>query len=311
MLLMIRINLIGTSKGRKRRAGMPDIPNVGALLFVLLLVVEGAVLYSWHAGAEEKSRNVSQKLSRYKHELDSLKKTSEQLDAVRKEIKELKKNTWLFDELTADKVGPVNALTYLSWILQERDEATHPTEELKQMEAAGWSVGWRANRAWFTSIRENKGEVTISGHAIDHSDVAEVLRRLESSAHFREVRLMFQEVQTVEMVDKKYVEFTIKASLIFLVQEVKSAAVLAAEKAAAAAEAAKPGRAVAAPSASAPPVDRPAVAEAGLAEPGAEGAPADASLLPEAATAETPATTHKPGSLPIGRPSLDDLQEAR
>ncbi len=306
MLLMIRINLIGTSKGRKRRAGMPDIPNVGVLLFVLLLVIEGAVLYSWHAGAEEKSRNVVQKLSRYKHELATLQKTNEAIGALRKEIKELKKNTWLFDELSADKVGPVDALTYLSWILQERDEATHPTEELKQMEAAGWRVGWKANRAWFTTIRENRGEVTINGRAIDHSDVAEVLRRLESSAHFRQVRLMFQEVKTLELVDARYVAFTIKASLIFLVEDVMAKKTKAAKP-----EAATPPAGMPAPSAMAPPVDRPLNAEAdipGAATPGAEAA---ASMLPEAATADAPASGRPSGGLAIGRPSLDDIQEAR
>ena len=153
MLLMIRINLIGTSKGRRKRTGMPDIPNVGVLLFILLLVVEGAVLYSWHAGAEEQSRNVQQKLVRYRHELETLRKTNEHIGALRKEITSLQKNTWLFDELTAEKIGPVNALSYLSWILLDRDEATHPTEELKQMEAAGWQVSWKANRAWLTSVR--------------------------------------------------------------------------------------------------------------------------------------------------------------
>ncbi len=305
MLLMIRINLIGISKGRKRRVGMPDIPNVGVLLFVLLLAVEGAVLYSWQANAEEKARNVSQKLNRYKHELESLKKTNEQIGKLRKEVKELKKNTWLFDELTADKIGPVNALSYLSWILQERDEATHPTEELKQMEAAGWQVGWDANRAWFTSIREAKGEVTISGNAIDHSDVAEVLRRLESSAHFREVRLMFQEVKSIETVAKKYVDFTLKATLIYLIEPVG-----AAKKALERVEA-ESGQAISAPSARAPPVDRPVAQESELPRPATEGDAQDASLLPGASTGAAPGFANSPGSLAIGRPSLDDLQEAR
>ncbi len=45
MLAMIRINLAGSAKGKRRRGrGVPDIPNVGVLLFVLLLVIEGAVL---------------------------------------------------------------------------------------------------------------------------------------------------------------------------------------------------------------------------------------------------------------------------
>ena len=301
MLLMIRINLIGTSKGRRKRSGMPDIPNVGVLLFILLLVVEGAVLYSWHAGAEENSRNVQQKLSRYRHELETLRKTNEHIGALRKEITGLQKNTWLFDELTAEKVGPVNALSYLSWILLDRDEATHPTEELKQMEAAGWQVGWKANRAWLTSVREAKGEVTIVGQAIDHSDVAEVQRRLESAAHFREVQLMYQEVKVLELVNARYVQFSIKATLVYLIDPVEKEQDPAAEAAAAP---------IRAPSASAPPVDRPVVAESALPAAATAGA-AEASALPTTATGDGAGAAAAPVEGAIGRPSMADMLEAK
>ena len=300
MLLMIRINLIGTAKGRRKRSGMPDIPNVGVLLFILLLVVEGAVLYSWHAGAEENSRNVAQKLVRYRHELETLRKTNEHIGALRKEITELQKNTWLFDELTAEKIGPVNALSYLSWILLDRDEATHPTEELKQMEAAGWQVGWKANRAWLTSVREDKGEVTIVGEAIDHSDVAEVQRRLESAAHFRDVRLMYQEVKVLEMVNARYVEFSIKASLVYLIEPVDTGEAKPTEAAA---------TPIVAPSSNAPPVDRVVVAESPLPVAATAGS-VEADSLPGAGTSAGAAAPTAPAEGAIGKPSMADMLEA-
>ena len=301
MLLMIRINLIGTTKGRRRRTGMPDIPNVGVLLFVLLLVIEGAILYSWHAGAQEQSRNVEQKLSRYRHELEVLRKTNEHIEALRKEITEVKKNTWAFNELTAEKVGPVDALSFLSWIFLDRDEATHPTEELKQMEAAGWRVGWEAKRAWLTSVREAKGEVTIVGQAMGHSDVAEVLRRLESSAHFREVRLMFQEVKTMALVNARYVEFTIKASLVYLIEPIEKPETEVQAKP-------EPAAPLRPPSAAAPPRDLSLDAESPLPVAATTSA-ADASLLPEAVTSGAGAAS--PGEAAIGTPSMADLMEAK
>lgn len=316
MIAMIRINLIGTSKGRKRRKGMPDIPNVGVLLFVLLLVIEGAVLYSWHAGAVEQATNVRQKLNRFNHELETLTAVQTQMTGLKNEITALEKNTWLFDELTAEKIGPVDALTFLSFILHDRDEATHPTEELKQMEAAGWRVGWKANRAWFTTVRENRGEVTLTGEAIDHEDVAEVQRRLESSAHFREVQLVFQEVKTRESVGTNYVEFTLKASLIYLVDPVdKPVAAEAADAEAPVrekpADSASPDLQL--PSAASVPRDRPAVEEPVLpvavtagasADPGADGGPPAGA---PAAGAEQPDEKVEK----VGLPGLGDLLEAR
>ncbi len=215
---MIRINLIATSKGKRRvRPGMPDIPNVGLLLFVLLLVIESAVLYSMHAGASEQAERYSRKLTKVKRDLDGAKKTHAQLTAVRKEVGRLRTQALLFEELDAEKTGPVGALSFLSFILKPRDEASHSADELKQMEAAGWRVSWDANRAWFTFMSETLGVVTLRGAAIHHDDVAEVLRRLESSAHFRNVKLVWQERHRHLQLNRDYIVFTLKSDLIYLV----------------------------------------------------------------------------------------------
>ena len=215
---MIRINLIATAKGKRRaRPGMPDIPNVGLLLFVLLLVIESAVLYSMHASASEQAERYSRKLTKVKRDLGSAKKTHAELTAVRKEVGRLRTQALLFEELDAEKTGPVGALSFLSFILKPRDEASHSADELKQMEAAGWRVSWDANRAWFTFLSETLGVVTLRGAAIHHDDVAEVLRRLESSAHFRNVKLVWQERHHHLQLNRDYIVFTLKSDLIYLV----------------------------------------------------------------------------------------------
>jgi len=129
----------------------------------------------------------------------------------------------VFDELFADKVGPVNALTYLSFILQPRDEATTSADELKAMEAAGWRVAWNAQQAWFTSIHEDKGEITITGEALEHNDVAEVTRRLESSPYFRNMKLKTQERKRDDKLGRDYISFTIGGSLVYLIDPVQTA----------------------------------------------------------------------------------------
>ncbi len=218
MLFAIRINLVGTGKRRRRRAGMPDIPNIGVLLFVLVLVIEAAVLYSLHASASESANQVAQRLKKAKHDLELAKKVHGDIIKVKKELTTLETQTRLFDVLKAEKIGPVDALHYLSFILQPRDAAVWPREEQKLMEAAGWRVGWDARRAWFTAITQNRWKMKLQGQALAHEDVAEVQRRLESSPYFRNVKLVFQESKHDPELDDGFVDFTINAALVYLIK---------------------------------------------------------------------------------------------
>ncbi len=303
MLAMIRINLAGggPAKGGKRRskrASLPDIPNVGVLLFVLLLVIELAALYSWHAEASEKASSLGNRLRRARAELEEVKKLAAEITAVKTEIAELNKTAVIFDELDGEKRGPLGALSYLSFMLKQRDRATTPTDELKQLEAAGWRTEWDARRAWFTTVREADGEVTLQGEALDHEDVAEVLRRLESSAHFRDSQLVFDETRNDLQLDKTFVNFTIKATLIYIVEPYLTAEQRAAQAEAEAAaeaaqaEAAGPGAAVL-PSDRAPPSGLDANTAAAMAA-AATGADSDA---PTANAAETPTPTAEPAPI--------------
>ena len=216
---MIRINLLGRAKSRRRiGASLPDVPNVGILLFVLLMVIEAASLYTMHADASEQAEQLSRKVKRVKKQLGDTKIVQARLTAVRKELSVLKKQALVFEELQAEKRGPVGALSYLSFILKPRDEATDPAEALKQLEAAGWRVSWDSGRAWFTRFREERGTVTLKGEALSHDDVAEVLRRLESAAHYRNVKLAWQERRADSRLKKEFVTFSAKADLLYLVE---------------------------------------------------------------------------------------------
>jgi len=217
MLFAIRINLIGTGKRRRRRGKMPDIPNIGILLFVLVLVVEAAVLYSWHASAAEAATQVEHRLRKAKHDLEQAQKMQADLVKVQKELNTLSAQVRLFDVMKAEKSGPVDALTYLSFICSPRDPSTWPREQQKQMEAAGWRVSWNAQRAWFHSITQNKWTIKLKGTAMAHEDVAEVQRRLESSPYFRAVKLVYQETDAENDLKEETVQFTIKAALVYLV----------------------------------------------------------------------------------------------
>lgn len=225
MLAMIRINLLGNAKTDKKRGGLklPSIPNVGLLLALLVFVSEGAVAFKWHEAASIQADKAVQKLGIRKTELEALTRGKEEIIAMKAETDKLTLQKGVFDELFADKVGPVNALTYLSFILQPRDEATTSADDLKSMEAAGWRVAWNAQQAWFTSIHEDKGEITITGEALEHNDVAEVTRRLESSPYFRSMKLKTQERKRDEKLGRDYISFTIGGSLVYLIDPVQAA----------------------------------------------------------------------------------------
>jgi hypothetical protein len=117
-------------------------------------------------------------------------------------------------------------------MLQPRAEAETAADELKAMEAAGWRVAWDARKAWMTSFREANGEVTLTGEALGHEDVAEVQRRLESSPYFRTPKLVFQEKKRDDKLGVNFVEFSIRASMVYLIEPMRPAEPAAAEGAA-------------------------------------------------------------------------------
>lgn len=220
---MIRINLIGGGAGKKSRKGgaglrLPDIPNVGILLFVLFLVMELAVFYLWQNTASEEATRAKSQLERRKLELVKLEENKKAIAQATDEIKKLRSQKAVLDELFAEKDGPAGALQYLSFILQPRQQHETPTADLVAFEAAGWHVGWDARRAWITSYRETGGEVTIQGRALGHEDVAELQWRLESSPYFREPKLVYQEKKRDDQIGITFVEFSIRASLVYLIE---------------------------------------------------------------------------------------------
>lgn len=239
MLALIRINLIDRpggaakrGKGGKLALNLPDIPNVGILLFALLLVMEGAAFFLWQTSASDEATRATSRLALRKKEISELETTKQAIVATQAEVTKLESQKVVFDVLLAEKAGPVGALHYLSFMLQPRAEAETAAEELKAMEAAGWRVAWDARKAWITSFREANGEVTLTGEALGHEDVAEVQRRLESSPYFRMPKLVFQEKKRDDKLGVNFVEFSIRASLVYLTEPLRPPESPAAEEAA-------------------------------------------------------------------------------
>ncbi len=175
---MIRINLIGRRVRRKARA-----PKGQLFVFLAILVVELVFMFVWYQRAQgdldlatRRAREVHQKVVK----LDKLKK---QWDAWQKKKKGIKARMKVLERLRYIQTGPARMLRFFSYMLTKLPETPSNLEELKAQELAGWDTRWDPRRVWLTRLIDKKGNVTMEGMAIDHGDVAELYKRMESSAY--------------------------------------------------------------------------------------------------------------------------------
>jgi len=220
---MIRINLIATRGQKRKRPALQlqlGVPNMGMVLVALALLLEGGGLYLWYDSAFEEAEKASKIVKEKQRQIEELKKVKADIEAIKAETEKLDAQEAVFKSLRADREGPVNALVYLSYILADRDNAASVSpEESRALEQAGLRGPWKSNQAWFTSFKERDGEVVLTGEARDHDDVAEVQRRLEASAYYRNVRLNFQERKVNNDLGQfPFVAFQITAALVYDVE---------------------------------------------------------------------------------------------
>ena len=186
--------------------------------------------------------------------------------------------------LQADQIGPAMALQYLSYALTRIDDDPVHQEEARAQELAGWNPKWDTRRVWLKSIdiknaTDGKGSrVEIKGEALDHQDVAEFYRRLESSDIFIGLNSPSQRRKVHEELNIKYIDFSVTATLSFVpTANAWKQAEADAVKAAAAPQP-EAGADGAAPSPARP------AASAGV--PGSDSAPAAAAAVPPAGAEE-------------------------
>jgi len=85
-------------------------------------------------------------------------------------------------------------------------------ETLRKDPNAGFT-NWETKRAWLDSYTENKLEVKIRGAAKSNEDVAEFLKRLNSSVFFKDVNL--DATAQASKGSVKYVNFGLSAKVIY------------------------------------------------------------------------------------------------
>lgn len=137
-------------------------------------------------------------------------------DKVRSQREELLKQRKTIQSLETGRTGPVYLLRELSEVLSPGkgptfDRVTYE-ETLRRDPNAGFT-NWEPKRAWLESYTEDHMRVKIRGAAKSNEDVAEFLKRLNSSVFFKDVNL--DATAQASRGSIKYVNFGLSTTVIY------------------------------------------------------------------------------------------------
>jgi len=205
---MIRINLLGLKAKPKPTASRKQL-----VVFAALLVVEGLFLFLWHQKLAADLAEATRRTKDASAKIDDLKRVKQSWEQWQAEKADLDRQTQVFETLRADQIGPPMMLQYLSYALTPLDDSPAGRDEARAQELAGWNPKWDARRVWLGAMRQTEQQVTFDGQALDHEDVAEFYRRLESTDFFSGVEPGLQTRKVHSELGIRYVDFTAKANV--------------------------------------------------------------------------------------------------
>ncbi|HEX9444195.1 MAG TPA: PilN domain-containing protein [Candidatus Binatia bacterium] len=156
---MIRINLLSTREiqaeiGRRQDLAIAAVA-VGAALLLGLVVF----LYQFY-----RSMTLQRDVASVRAEIAAIEGKAREVAELQKGIAELKSKVAVIDSLSKKKVGPVRVMESLS-------TAAPP-------------------RLWVLEFKENSGNLTMTGLAIDNQTIADFLKALQATAYFKDVELV-------------------------------------------------------------------------------------------------------------------------
>ena len=209
---MIHINLLPIRKVKRAEASQRQFAYMGV---AILATVAGVVfLHLQSAGQldEIKRRNtiITADVARLKQEIGDY-------DKVRAQREELLRQRKTIQALDSGRNGPVYLLREMSEILSPGkgptfDRVTYE-ETLRRDPNAGCNASWDARRVWLEGYSEEQKHVRIRGAAKSNEDVAEFLKRLNSSVFFSDVNL--DSTSQVSGRTVKFVNFGLSANVVY------------------------------------------------------------------------------------------------
>ena len=145
--MMIRINLLPVRAAKKKEMGKQIL-----VLFAAFIVAAGVGNYMWYADRNSVVERQAEGLANTKRRIADLDKTIGEVKNINTRKTEVEKKLAVLDELRRGRSGPVRMLDALSTSLPKK--------------------------AWIKAFNEERGSVKLTGSAVSHDDVAELMRNL-------------------------------------------------------------------------------------------------------------------------------------
>ena len=156
---MIRINLLPVKEIKAEVSRRREIAVGAAALGVTVLFLAAIFVYEWH-----RQSVLQQEVAQLKREVTVYNAKAKDVNELQTKIRENENKNKVFEDIRKKKSGPVRVMESLS--------AATPTA------------------LWLTEFKENSGDVTITGQAVDNQTIAEFLKSLESYAVFKDPELV-------------------------------------------------------------------------------------------------------------------------
>ncbi len=209
---MIRINLLPIRKVKRAEASQRQFLYMG----IAVLATVGGVVFL-HLEADSELEGIKRRNTILAAEVARLKQEIGDYDKVRAQREELLRQRKTIQALDAGRTGPVYLLREMSEILSPGkgptfDRVTYE-ETLRRDPNAGFNASWDPRRVWMEAYSEDQKHVRMRGAAKSNEDVAEFLKRLNSSVFFSDVNL--DSTSQVAGRTIKFVTFGLSANVIY------------------------------------------------------------------------------------------------
>jgi type IV pilus assembly protein PilN len=178
---MIRINLLPFRAARKKENIRRQLMIYG-LSVALLLAIMG---YGFIHLATTLSSLKAEEEAKQK-ELKSYDATIKKIAELEKKIKEIRAKLEVIKELERNKTGPVHLLDEIAMAV--------PREKL-----------------WLSSMKENRGNLTLTGTAMDNETIALFMTNLEKSEYISTVDLMSAKLRNIPEYKLNVADFVLEA----------------------------------------------------------------------------------------------------
>jgi type IV pilus assembly protein PilN len=208
---VIRINLLPTRRAKRQEAGQRQFLLMG----LAILATIGLIVF-FHLQATTELEQAQRDNTILQADVAKLKAELGDYDKVRGQREELLKQRKTIQSLESGRTGPVYLLRELSEILSPGKGPTFDRvsyEEILRKDPNAGFTNWETKRAWLESYTEDGLKVKIRGAAKSNEDVAEFLKRLNSSVFFKDVNL--DATAQAAKGSVKYVNFGLSTTVIY------------------------------------------------------------------------------------------------